>query len=691
MAKTITADRGAITLNTSTPGYNPLSIVSGVTVSAGSGATVYGDNSLAWTITNAGTISSAFGVGVELAGGGTVTNSGRVTAAVVGVLLKGSPAQVDNQGSMTGGSDGGDPRGRRAPCSTVPAPPLVSGGLNGVYVSGGVAIVDNTGTMTGTGTNSNGVYLMAGGNVSNSSGARISGGKWGVFLTGSTAGTVSNAGTISGATGAVHFGNANGNQFYLSPGAVTNGAVKGGTGTDTLVLQPGAGFGDISGIGSQFTGFEELDVQDKWLVTGGNTVTAAMLLELQVHGDILKVAWHIDRAHQPGHCRLSGTLAAGVGGRIEVGGAGTARAGQIVIDAGHTLTETGNTDVLVAPVVINRGTVTGVVGLDLVGASSVTNSGTASLIFGSTNGMYSPGGQVTVFNQGSIGGGASAGVTLANGGTVINSGTAARITGQDGAVKFELGQASLLNQGTLAASDSSTVYLRGGVVTNAGTAADIVGANYGVFAVNKPATITNQGSISCGRHRRVVAEWRGGGQCGNGGDNRGCAIDGVFSRASGAVLVTNQGSISGGFFRRVVFQRRHGLPITQHRGRHRRRKLWCPWLDGQPITVTNQGTIAGEAIDGVCLKRRRHGDQHRRRRQHHRRPLRRSVVAGRARHHHERGSHNRHGRRWGVAHGGRQRGEQRRRRGDRRRELGRRRLWRRPRSATRAASPAPPR
>jgi hypothetical protein len=104
MAKTISANRGPITLTSSTPTYNPLSILSGVTVSAPASIAVYGDNSQAWTITNAGTISNPTSYGIELEAGGTITNSGtaaRIAAGVMGVWLKDTVASAAVPGAAT--------------------------------------------------------------------------------------------------------------------------------------------------------------------------------------------------------------------------------------------------------------------------------------------------------------------------------------------------------------------------------------------------------------------------------------------------------------------------------------------------------------------------------------------------------------------------------------------------------------
>ena len=110
MALTITANSGAIYLTTASE--NPLSIVSGVTVSAYF-VGVYGNSSQAWTITNQGTIRATGTItspAVRLVHGGLVTNSG--TAAHIagwsyGVYFSLLAGSVTNQGTIFATSKSG--------------------------------------------------------------------------------------------------------------------------------------------------------------------------------------------------------------------------------------------------------------------------------------------------------------------------------------------------------------------------------------------------------------------------------------------------------------------------------------------------------------------------------------------------------------------------------------------------------
>jgi hypothetical protein len=82
----------------------------------------------------------------------------------------------------------------------------------------------------------------------------------------------------------VQFSNkANNNLFSEFPGAVTSGAVIGSSGTgNTVELGSAATTGTITGIGSQFVGFQVLEVDSgaKWLMTGANTLGSVATIGL---------------------------------------------------------------------------------------------------------------------------------------------------------------------------------------------------------------------------------------------------------------------------------------------------------------------------------------------------------------------------------------------------------------------------
>jgi hypothetical protein len=224
------------------------------------------------TVTNSGSITGPHGIGLQQ--GGSVTNNagGSIVGQAAGVSTTGAAATVDNAGSISATVASGAAIDIEAGGSiTNHSSGTVSGASFGVFVAGAPGTVVNDGSIVGT--SNIGIDLSAGGNVSNDAGASISGGGFGVAVYGS-GGTVTNAGTISGTISAVHFGaGTTNNRLVVLPGAVFNGNVAGGGGTNTLELAQSVSAGSLGGIGSTFTGFGTLAVDSgaNWTLTGSNT------------------------------------------------------------------------------------------------------------------------------------------------------------------------------------------------------------------------------------------------------------------------------------------------------------------------------------------------------------------------------------------------------------------------------------
>ncbi|MDV3257864.1 MAG: autotransporter-associated beta strand repeat-containing protein [Sphingomonas sp.] len=236
------------------------------------------------TLTNAGSISAADGVlaSVYLSGGNaTVANSGSITGSGWGVLFSGSDGSlsVTNSGSITGGvynavyagsgSDnsvinlaGGTLTGGNAAVygdgtnlvvSNAGVIRALGGTVNlvgsGIYANAAGAIITNSGTIESLAENGRGVYLYAGGEVTNHAPGVIEGAT-GIAL--GAASTVSNDGAIIGNEG--------------------NGIVLAGGGTVTN-LANGAISGSESGIHSEGA---PLVLENEGAISGdaGNGVTA---------------------------------------------------------------------------------------------------------------------------------------------------------------------------------------------------------------------------------------------------------------------------------------------------------------------------------------------------------------------------------------------------------------------------------
>ncbi len=259
---------------------NPLTITSAGSVKAtASGADgVDGGSGTAWSITNSGTVASSQrygislhsagssivnsgsisgyagsgGYGVDLEAGGTVTvtntSAGYITGGEDAIFGYGAAANIDNSGQIVSTFDdgiglfGGGRVINRAG-GVIRAPTAGGYGPAGVYIPGGSANVVNHGSISG---------------------------QYGVYL--GVAGTVENAGTISGSSSAVTFAvSSAANRLIIDPGAVFSGSVKGNGG----VLELTAGTGSIGSIGSSsFSGFQTLidDLGGDWTLTGSNTI-----------------------------------------------------------------------------------------------------------------------------------------------------------------------------------------------------------------------------------------------------------------------------------------------------------------------------------------------------------------------------------------------------------------------------------
>jgi Bacterial Ig-like domain len=270
-----TATTGPLTL---AAGNNPVTITSAGSVKAtASGAdAIDGPAGTNWSITNAGTISSSQRYGVSFKGsGGSIVNSGTISG---NSGSSGYGVDFENGGTITNTSTG-----------------TISGGEDAIFVYAAPATINNSGTISSS--FDDGIGLFAGGSVINNAGGVIktptSGGfgpaaiyiasgsasvvnrgsitgQYGVYY--QVAGTVENAGTISGTSYAVIFtATSSANKLIVDPGAVFNGNVNGGGGSMELT----AGTGSIGLIGSSaFSGFATLidDLGGAWTLTGSNTI-----------------------------------------------------------------------------------------------------------------------------------------------------------------------------------------------------------------------------------------------------------------------------------------------------------------------------------------------------------------------------------------------------------------------------------
>jgi hypothetical protein len=214
-------------------------------------------------INNTGAISASVDDGAALFAGGTITNSatGSIQGSLVGPIAAGVFIKV---GSGNLQNDG-----------------VVIGNKYGVLLTAGGSVTN------GASANSEGAELDQGGNVTNNSGGTIRGTGFGLFVTGNSAATVTNAGAISGTIASVEFDGTGANTLTLQTGSTLTGDAKGsiaGGATNALVLQ---GKGTAN---NNFDNFNTLDVQANasWTLGGDSTFGATTVSsgKLVVAGDL---------------------------------------------------------------------------------------------------------------------------------------------------------------------------------------------------------------------------------------------------------------------------------------------------------------------------------------------------------------------------------------------------------------------
>ena len=165
---------------------------------------VYGKYRAAVTVTNSGSIATTgtTGAAIDLADGGTFTNNvgGTVSGADHGVFIVQAAGTVNNTGSISGSRYHGVHLGAGGTAVNA-AGATVIGGTAGVYVGKAPnGSVSNAGVIMATASGAPEPIWRTAAPSANGAGGSISGGGFGVFITGA-AGAVTNAGTIAGAHG----------------------------------------------------------------------------------------------------------------------------------------------------------------------------------------------------------------------------------------------------------------------------------------------------------------------------------------------------------------------------------------------------------------------------------------------------------------------------------------------------------
>ncbi|MBR1209057.1 autotransporter domain-containing protein [Bradyrhizobium sp. JYMT SZCCT0180] len=341
-----------------------------LTVTTGAGTTVSGTNGIfarhygtgALTIAANGDVTATSGVGIDArnTGAGTTltvtTGAGTTVSGANGIFAQnyGTGAlTITANGNVTGTSN----RGINAYSSgagtnltvTTGAGTAVSGGNIGIFADNqGTGALTITANGNVTGTNDNGIFAYNSGagtnlSVTTAAGATVSGSTNGIFArtngTGALAVTVAAAGTVSGtsgfgiqalgrpatvtvagtvnggASGAINFDQAGAfaNRLELVTGAVINGNVLGGLGTDTLGLS-GTGSGSFN-VG-QLSSFEagEKTGSGSWTLTGTNAGIGTFAVSggtLAVNGSLSNAAFTVSGGTLSGTGTVGNTLVSG--------------------------------------------------------------------------------------------------------------------------------------------------------------------------------------------------------------------------------------------------------------------------------------------------------------------------------------------------------------------------------------------
>ncbi len=181
---------------------NPFSITASGTVTAtGPGVDAIGGHADGeWAVVNDGTITSGGGMGVALAGSGTVTNgpsrgpAASIIGAAAAVRIGRGPSAVINSGAIAATNTGVSLQDGGRIVNNPKA--SLRGDQLGVFIAGGPGAVVNGGQITGS--ERIGVDLAQGGSIGNAAGASITGYIAGVFFAGGPA-ALTNAGRISAA------------------------------------------------------------------------------------------------------------------------------------------------------------------------------------------------------------------------------------------------------------------------------------------------------------------------------------------------------------------------------------------------------------------------------------------------------------------------------------------------------------
>jgi hypothetical protein len=351
------------------PASNPLTITAGTTIATGAATGLFGTGGTIWQLANAGDIDAG-GDGILLQSAAMITNTGTVTGADA-MLIYGT-ASIANAGTIAGGAAAI----RLQQGGSVGNTGIISASGYGILAQGTFAAVSNSGTIIA---GDDGISLNDGGEVTNS--GTVEGVHLGIY-TGHAAGLVSNSGLITAS-----FGDAvslyDGGSFANTPTGILHGGYSGlyaagAAAVSNAGLITGTSFGvylngaaTLSNTGSIAGGLDGvIDVGAHGELTNSGEITGTVNgVRMGAHGKVLNEGT-ITGGVTAVTLATGGLLDNTATGLLHGGIAGVRAAGLDTIDNAGTIV--GGVTLGAGSSLENSGTITGTTAISLTGADALT-------------------------------------------------------------------------------------------------------------------------------------------------------------------------------------------------------------------------------------------------------------------------------------------------------------------------------
>lgn len=441
-----------------------------------------------FAITNSGSISATLtspnDFAIQFLGsGGTLTNTGTITAKVGGAIDTGAQGSLSNSGTITADgtavqfsygsfTNSGTIRSNGGTGARITGSYGTSASNSGTIYGASVGVQLQFSTIVNTGTIGSanlGVDLTLGSTLDNRAGGVINGGVGGSTNSFVYSGRITNAGTINGN---VNLSNSffptytTGNTFIAKTGGVVNGNLNLGTGNDLFVTNiVNNGPGQFAGVTGTVTGSGSETL--RYLVEADATAT------LSPAGIFGKIGYELSN-------NASLTLTSSSQQNIAVDLAGSGK-----VDLTANLALTGDRSILN----LNAQSAVSTTYPIAANALDVTSHGTLTQIHSQ---LYSYSAPAVVLSTGS---------SFTNAGTIIVRELAPNPYGGNPLVAIQ-GSGTVTNSGTISvdgatAVSGSDIYGPALTFINSGTINQVAGGSDGLGVTNV-ASITNSGSIVTG-------------------------------------------------------------------------------------------------------------------------------------------------------------------------------------------------